>query len=158
MSQALFGVCGHCLINIWIVNNLISNCMVEAITITRSLIFCIKRKFVVPDCCHRVRVPRLYWFFWFLGFFGGVFHDEFLISCHLIGYSIMKSGFSLSIDTQATELAVIMVKYLEALSFEATDRPRQIPRSGISQKCCCSSAQEFILGSSVGQRPLNSCP
>ena len=48
--------------------------------------------------------------------------------------------------------------YPEALSFEVTDRPRQRLRSGISQKRCCSSAQEFILGSSVGQRPLNSCP
>ena len=70
----------------------------------------------------------------------------------------MKSGFSLSIDTQATELAVIMVKYLEALSFEVTDRPRQRPRSGISQKCYCSSAQEFILGSSVGQDRLTLVP
>ena len=70
----------------------------------------------------------------------------------------LKSVFYLSMNTQATEPAVVMVKYSEALSFEATDRPRQRPRSGISQKCCCSSAQEFILGSSVGQRPLNSCP
>ena len=81
-----------------------------------------------------------------------------MISCRLIGYSIMKSGFSLSIDTQATELSVIMVKYLEALSFEVTDRPRQRPRSGISQKCCCPFAQEFILGSSVGQDRLTLVP
>ena len=82
--------------------------MVEAISITRGCVLCIIREFVVPDCCHRVRVPRLNRFFGFLGFFGGVFHDKFYFSCHLIRYSIMKSGFSLSLDSHATELAVIM--------------------------------------------------